>query len=936
MSKRVTRGRAARSNSAVLDQDSDMHHQVSQPVAAPVPRKRTRKAPVIAPVPEDEVAAPVVTTTVASSTATATVTDAFRTVTTTRKTRSLRSAVDNSPLRSLDTVPKSSSKRKRITQKQSTQEQDFELKREQEVLDPDQGLFFQRKPPIYLHPESPLITGKAVKKIKVEVSENEKLLEKDLMTADALNTDSLLDIMVLRTELERAKQEFSSLQNDNARLQSGKRNLRAENGALAIERDNIVIERDSFKSDYNTLMTDHDKLRTSFISLDTNHNRLKTEHQTAKDDLLQTQKELRNANRMTDNISKELNGLREATAPKPEPKPKKVEPSPEALAILHNIERQRDAHLATRSQVASIDQNQNQNNDQQEQTDATTENASANADHEMDDVEEPEQTSSVLPVQDSPATPTSERQTPARAPATQDATPQTRGWGFKSLISRFVPASFTSPAPAPAIAVAPATAPPAVLQPVQAQNLADILQPTPPTPTPATERRRRPHGPTSSTVRAQHQAQRMTQQRKSPSDARAVVTIVANSVRHEDTHKAIDWAKEAVQKLKLADPSTIGEKRKRIEAGVKMGDLKSFPARAPWQSSGTFSFHDELFDLDDDDLAPAWCVLQEMLDDVGIGGDSPPAKKRKTAKEDTTMDEDITPLNETELPAFNKSTSRPYINTHGNSASLSDLQPRSSRVPSPMFSDPSDRNRDANVFTQQQQAPSKTADEQKLDEEYMRKLRIKMRKEGEVWSTPGGAAQNEAYRMALLDQEEKDRKEAEEEAKKKAEEEAIKRATAKAKEVPAEDAPLWTQQPPPAPTPAHASLPTPLTTSPSVPPVQAEEPVLAPVSPPMDPVERQRAKLMKHTPARPSRLREATVPSPSVRSDFGASPVQIIGESWDFEIPDPEPLDLGDPELLLAAEALAASDAYKAHNVGAYGGADVPMIYEEEESDDEL
>jgi hypothetical protein len=930
MSQRLTRGRAARSNSAVPDQESDMDHQVA-PAVAPRTRKRARVAAMAASIPEDEVAAPMVTkptvtTTVAASTVTATVVGSSTTTATTRRTRSLRSAVDNSPLKSLDTAPKPAPKRKRVAQKQ-TRGQELELKREleQEEVNPD-GLFFQRKPPIYLHPESPLIPGKAEKKIKVEVSDDEKIPA----AANASKTDSLLDVMALRAELERVKQENVNLSQENGTLKAGNTVIKADYRDLKNDYDTMMSERDSLKTGYSTMMTERDNLRTAFDSLETQHDNLKAEHQTVQDNLLNTLKELKTQRRYANNTQKALRELEEATAPKPEPNPKKVEPSPEALAILAKIEKQRDDHLATGNKVVAV--NQNQNNDQQEQADASANATADDTNHEIDDDEqEPEQESSAPPAQD-----TSQLQTPARAPTAKDATPQTRGWGFKSLISRFVPASFTSPAPAPVLTVAPATAPPAVLQPIQAENLADTLQSTPPTPTPATERRRRAPKPSTSTLRAQNLAQRITQQRKPPSDARAFVTCVANSVSHEDTHKAINWAKEAVQKLKLADPSTIGEKRKRIEAGVKMGDLKRFPARTPWESAGTFSFHGELFDLDDDDAAPAWCVLQEMLDDMGIGSDSPPAKKRKTAQEDTTMDEDIIPLNETDMPALTKSTSRPHINTHGNSASLSDLQPRSSRIPSPMFSDPSDRSRDVNVFTQQQKAPAKSADEQKLDEEYMRQLRIKMRKEAEVWSTPGGAAQNEAYRMALRDQEEKDRKEAEAEAeaKKKAAEEAKKVPAEEAKKVSAEDAPLWTQQPPPAPTPAHASLPTPLAASPSVPPVQPEEPVLVPVSPPMNPIDRQRAKLLKHTPARPSRLREATVPSPSVRSDFGDSPVQIIGGSWEFEIPDPEPLDLGDPELLEAAEALVASEGYKAQNLRAYGGADAPLVYEEESEEE--
>ena len=76
----------------------------------------------------------------------------------------------------------------------------------------------------------------------------------------------------------------------------------------------------------------------------------------------------------------------------------------------------------------------------------------------------------------------------------------------------------------------------------------------------------------------------------------------------------------------------------------------------------------------------------------------------------------------------------------------------------------------------------------------------------------------------------------------------------------ANGAPLWTQPPPPAPVPAHAPLPGgPVADAPSVPTIQQ----------PVDEVARQRQKLMKHTPAKPSRLREATYPSPSLLSDAG-------------------------------------------------------------------
>ncbi|KAJ4991567.1 hypothetical protein SVAN01_02948 [Stagonosporopsis vannaccii] len=97
--------------------------------------------------------------------------------------------------------------------------------------------------------------------------------------------------------------------------------------------------------------------------------------------------------------------------------------------------------------------------------------------------------------------------------------------------------------------------------------------------------------------------------------------------------------------------------------------------------------------------------------------------------------------------------------------------------------------------------------------------------------------------------------------------------------------PVWTQAPPPPPTPAHTALPN---------------------SSHNEEVERQRQKLMKHTPHKPSRLQQVSYPSPSALSDAGESPLKTALKDDIFgEIPQPEPLTFDDDPELAAAHAAA-------------------------------
>jgi hypothetical protein len=121
--------------------------------------------------------------------------------------------------------------------------------------------------------------------------------------------------------------------------------------------------------------------------------------------------------------------------------------------------------------------------------------------------------------------------------------------------------------------------------------------------------------------------------------------------------------------------------------------------------------------------------------------------------------------------------------------------------------------------------------------------------------------------------------------------------------------PVWTQAPPPAPTPSHAPLPH--TTH-------------------SDEVERQRQKLMKHTPHKPSRLQQVSYPSPSLISDAGDSPLKIAELFGD--IPAVEPIVFGDAVLDAALEAISTAEALQA-KVTALQWSQPTITYDSEEED---
>jgi hypothetical protein len=111
-----------------------------------------------------------------------------------------------------------------------------------------------------------------------------------------------------------------------------------------------------------------------------------------------------------------------------------------------------------------------------------------------------------------------------------------------------------------------------------------------------------------------------------------------------------------------------------------------------------------------------------------------------------------------------------------------------------------------------------------------------------------------------------------------------------------------------------------------------------PAEQPVDEVERQRQKLMKHTPAKPSRLREAFVPSPSVLSDAGnqslflGTPVAAAGlYNFDFDdMPEAEEIELTADEWA-GLQAITNSADWKAATASAWP--DPIMEYGSEEED---
>jgi hypothetical protein len=400
--------------------------------------------------------------------------------------------------------------------------------------------------------------------------------------------------------------------------------------------------------------------------------------------------------------------------------------------------------------------------------------------------------------------------------------------------------------------------------------------PTPPAPSPTTPSSRAPPPnsftevlSTPPTPVGERSKARPRKKKLSP-----MLKLLTKGVDTNDMSKAEEWAKHAIPTLKnLPD---FEAKRQRLETPVLVQDLEHFPSSKPWESG----FGDPLGDLDDDDVVPVWAVYLEIL-----AQEEQPKKKRSKSNHEATMDIEFTQsLDEMAaagIAALEKSAQTPppmLHDSHGHSASLSDLHPRRSVEPSPMFDSSTAHKQGSNIFNELQGRDA-TMELQTNDRENLHEATKKV-----------VSNHNPSQGSFGLDYGSDD------------EDSSIISETS---EVDAGTSPLWTQPPPPAPVPAHAPLPG----------GSAAETSTIPTAQPVDEVERQRQKLMKHTPAKPSRLREAFVPSPSVRSDAGNESIflatPLAAHNMFDDMPDAEELDLTAEEWA-AVDAMRNSEEFKA------------------------
>ncbi|EOA87973.1 hypothetical protein ACJQWK_09068 [Exserohilum turcicum] len=383
---------------------------------------------------------------------------------------------------------------------------------------------------------------------------------------------------------------------------------------------------------------------------------------------------------------------------------------------------------------------------------------------------------------------------------------------------------------------------------------------------------------------------------KTPNKRRAptntMMKVLLKGVDQEDKRKAEDWARQVIPELR--NDLAFREKRRRLETPVLCKDLNFFPSAKPWETG----FGDPLGDLDDDDVVPAWAVYLDMKAEE----EEHAAKRHKKTRKSIAGDEEVPTIDEQFAASTGARMSPKLYNSHGHSASLYDIRPRRSIDPSPMFSNLFSHSEGGNIFSelqgQETAAKIRENDRETLKSATKETVHTQTQKSvGTSFSVPD-------------DSDEED-------------------ATTETETPDAEATPIWTQPPPPAPVPAHAPLPG----------GSAAEPPLSPPSQqPVDEIERQRQRLMKHTPAKPSRLREATYPSPSVFSDAGnesilaATPVQVPASAASMfaDMPTAETIELDD-ECQAAFNDLINSDEYKQIAAKAWPAATVTYDSDEEE-----
>lgn len=376
------------------------------------------------------------------------------------------------------------------------------------------------------------------------------------------------------------------------------------------------------------------------------------------------------------------------------------------------------------------------------------------------------------------------------------------------------------------------------------KNLFGSSTPAPPSPTPS----RQPPADTFTEVLSMPPTP-VGERPKRPANKKAkkpsrLVKALLKGIDQQDVDKATEWANRVA--VELQNDSDAGQKRKRLEAPVLFRDLQHFPSSKPWQSG--FSFPEDVLDLEDDDVVPAWAVYTSMVEEEHCNA------KRTKINHTTATDNDMpASLNE----VFGTSTS-----------STLDLTPRRSIEPSPMFETPLHHREGSNIFKELRGHDAAVHDRENLQRELKAGISQHENKveTHDLRNAEGLHRAHDPTHGSFSVPESDSEGDDDEEAQ-----------------------PLWTQAPPPAPTPAHAPLPA---------ANHSEE------------VERQRQKLMKHTPHKPSRLQQVSYPSPSLISDAGESPLKAIELLGD--IPQVEPIVFDDPVLDAALEAISTSEGLQA------------------------
>lgn len=365
-----------------------------------------------------------------------------------------------------------------------------------------------------------------------------------------------------------------------------------------------------------------------------------------------------------------------------------------------------------------------------------------------------------------------------------------------------------------------------------------------------------------------------------------MLKLLTKGVEPADMAKAEKWAKDTIPTLK--NFPDFAAKRKRLETPVLVQDLEHFPSSKPWESG----FGDPLAEMDDEEVVPVWAVVLEILKE-----EEEPKRKKTKASHEVSMNVDDT-------LSINDMAAQRLHDSHGHSASQLDFHPRRSVEPSPMFGSPSPHQPGSNIFGElhghDAVAKSQTNDRETLHEATKDVVHNHNPSQGSFGLDYGSDDEDSTIIEETSDAD-------------------------------VSASPLWTQAPPPAPVPAHAPLPGGATAA--TPPVAAEMPS-PPAEQPVDEVERQRQKLMKHTPAKPSRLREAFVPSPSVLSDAGNQSLflgtPVAATDLFDDMPEAEDLELTAEEWA-GVQAITNSAEWKAETATPWP--DPIMEYGSEEED---